>query len=265
MKKIECLVVCINYSDFLAHTLPFNKKHFNKMVVVTDTKDVDTKKLCEKWNVTCVTSDEMYVDGATVPNKGLAINIGLKHLDLDGWTLIMDADIWLPDETRSILNKQILDESKLYSIDRLMCNSYEEWIDFIFSTKSLYGGWIYQHIDLFKLGTRLVQYHGDLYWPIGYFQLWNPSKTNIYTYPIAESQPGFDRVDVQMLKQFPQEKRELLASLICIHIASENHKQGQNWKGRGTRQFGPSIPITIKINTWDKIKNFFLKPFRNKY
>jgi hypothetical protein len=257
MKKLECVIVCINYTDFLAHTLPFNKKHFNKMVVVTDTKDIETKKLCEKWNVTCISSDDMYVNDATVPNKGIAINIGLKHIDCNDWVVIMDADIWLPDETRTILNKNNLDESKLYGIDRLMCNSYEEWINFIYSTKSIYEGWIYQHCDFFKIGTRLIQYHGDLYWPIGFFQLWNANKTNIKTYPIANALPGYDRVDVQMLKLFPTEKRELLASLICIHLASEDHKQGQNWKGRGTKQFGPTIKIKPKNNYKWKIFNFF--------
>lgn len=234
------------------------------MVVVTDTKDIETKKLCEKWNVTCISSDEMYVNGATVPNKGIAINIGLKHLTLDDWVLMMDADIWLPDEARYILDKHKLDETKLYSIDRLMCNSYEEWIEFLYGTKSIYEGWIYQHCDFFKIGTRLVQYHGDLYWPIGYFQLWNAGKTNIKTYPIADALPGFDRVDVQMLKQFPSEKRELLASLICVHLASENHKQGQNWKGRGTRQFGPSIPVKVEDPLNIKIKNFIRSLFKYK-
>lgn len=255
MKKLECVVVCINYSDFLAHTLPFNKKHFNKMVVVTDTKDINTQKLCEKWNVQCVASDEMYVTDSAIPNKGVAINLGLNQLDRDGWVVSMDADIWLPDETRSILSKQYLDETKLYGIDRMMCNSYEDWINFLFSTKTIYEGWIYQHIDHFKMGTRLIQYHGDLYWPIGFFQLWNPSVSNITTYPIADSLPGYDRVDVQMLKQFPASKRELLASLVCIHLASQDHSQGQNWRGRGTKQFGPSISVKkYKRSIWSYIK-----------
>lgn len=263
MKKIECVVVCINYSDFLAHTLPFNKKHFNKMVVVTDTNDISTQKLCEKWNVECVVSDDMYVTDKSIPSKGIAINLGMGRLDGDGWVVSMDADIWLPDETRNILNRQYLDESQLYGIDRMMCNSYEEWINFLYSTKTIYEGWIYQHVDHFNIGTRLIQYHGDLYWPIGFFQLWNPIKSNVLKYPIADALPGYDRVDVQMLKLFPANKRQLLASLVCVHLASENHKQGQNWKGRGTKSFGPAISIKqYNRSIWHHIKyikTYFIK------
>ena len=36
---LEGIIVCVNYSDFLAHTLPYNKTHFDNLIVVTDTKE----------------------------------------------------------------------------------------------------------------------------------------------------------------------------------------------------------------------------------
>ena len=52
--KIEGLVVCVGFSDILAYTLPNNKSLFNNLVVVTDTKDKDTERLCHIYNVKCI-------------------------------------------------------------------------------------------------------------------------------------------------------------------------------------------------------------------
>lgn len=237
--KIECVIVSLNYSDFLSHTLPHNRLFFNKTIVVTDNKDVDTKRVCDFWNVECVQTDDFYIDSSTVPNKARGINAALKKLDLDGWVLQLDADIYLLPQTRNILEKFPLEEEKIYGIDRLMCNSFQEWYDFMHNSKPIYEGWIYCHTDRFPIGTRIVQYHGMGYMPIGYFQLWNPQKTNIYDYPIENA--GFDRTDVVHLKRWDKSKIGFIPDLVCIHLASENHAQGQNWLGRKTPKFGPTF------------------------
>jgi hypothetical protein len=61
--QIEAVVVCVNYSDFLAYTLPANRSQFNNMVVVTDTKDEATVAICNKYNVRCVQTDAFYGGG----------------------------------------------------------------------------------------------------------------------------------------------------------------------------------------------------------
>lgn len=239
--KLECVVVCINYSDFLSHTLPYNKSHFDKIVVVTDTKDTMTKNVCEFWNITCVQTDAVYKDDEKIPNKGIAINEGLKHLSKDGWVLHMDADIFLLPLTRQILenlDKNTLKGDCLYGVDRLMCNSYDEWYEFLHpGIRAVHEGWIYLHTDRFPMGTRLIHYHETGYWPIGYFQLWNPAQSGVYEYPTDKS--GFDRTDVVHLKKWPQEKRVLIPDFVCVHLCNEKHAQGTNWLGRKTAWFGP--------------------------
>lgn len=243
--KIECVVVCLNYSDFLSHTLPFNKNFFDKMVIVTDTKDHNTKRICEFWNVQCVQTDAFYVDSPIIPNKAMGINEGLKHLSLEGWVVQLDADIFLPTQTRHILENYPLDDKSIYGIDRLMCNSYEEWYNFIHNSKPIYEGWIYCHTDLFPIGTRLV-HHIDGWQPIGYWQFWNPKGSNIYEYPVEKS--GFDRTDVVHLKQWKREHRKFIPDLVCVHLASEDHSQGQNWLGRQTAKFGPKEVEIVEPN-----------------
>src|SRR5690348_8821234 len=97
--NIECVVVSVNYGDFLAHTLPYNKHLFNKMVVVTSAVDSRTRRVWDFHNVECQTTDEFYADGGPF-NKGRGINVGLRALARTDWLVHMDADIVLPPLAR---------------------------------------------------------------------------------------------------------------------------------------------------------------------
>jgi glycosyltransferase involved in cell wall biosynthesis len=233
--KIEAVIVCVNYADFLAHTLASTRSQFDRLVIVTDHSDLETKNLCQYYNVQCVQTDVFYEDGDTF-NKGKGINEGLKHLDLDGWVVHIDADIYLPPQTRHILESLPLDESKIYGADRLMCPSYKDWLKFQDSPSKLQDSWIFVHLTRFPVGVRVCEYktyHGG-YEPIGYFQLWNPSTSGVKEYP---DKHGFaDRTDVIHCKKWPREKRELLPEIVLIHLESEPGF-GLNWKGRKTEQF----------------------------
>ena len=254
--KLECVIICINYSDFLSHTLPSNKSLCDRIVVVTDAKDTKTKTVCEFWNVQCVQTDDVYQNGSKIPNKGIAINKGLEVLSKSDWVLHMDADVFLLPLTRQILERMTLEKDSLYGTDRMMCESYEDWHYFLHPTteaKSLHEGWIYLHMDRFKIVTRLVQYHEGGYWPIGYFQLWNPKGSGVFDYPVEGV--GFDRTDVVHLKRWESSKRRFIPDFVVVHLSNESHGQGQNWHGRKTRMFEPEF----QTNLVKGIKNFFGK------
>lgn len=227
------------------------------MVVVTDTKDEKTKALCEYYHVTCVQTDIFYKNG-NVFNKGAAIDEGLKHLSNRDWVLHLDADIYLPPLTRTVLEKLPLQNHKMYSCDRLMCPSYEQWIKFMDKPRNVQEGWIYIHMDAFPIGVRIAEYmnQGGGWEPIGYFQLWNPSGSGVYGYP---TEHGFcDRTDVIQAKRFPRNFRELLPEIIVIHLESEGlgvGEMGKNWRGRRTMPFGSQdkeILQIVKGNWWDR-------------
>jgi hypothetical protein len=268
--KLEAVIVCVNYSDFLAHTLPSTRNQFNKLVVVTDRNDIETKKICEYYNVQCIQTDVFYENGDAF-NKGKGINEGLKHLDLDGWVLHLDSDIYLPPQTRSILETLPLDSNKIYGADRLMCPNYEEWKNFLDKPGPIQDSWIFVHLTKFPVGVRICEYktyHGG-YEPIGYFQLWNPSVSGITEYP---TEHGFaDRTDVIHCKKWPRDKRELLPEIVTIHLESEAGI-GLNWKGRITRKFC-SIKKSLKsrrqlkskISLYFKILNRKINRIRSHY
>ncbi len=233
--KIEAVSVCVNYSDFLAHTLPHNRTLFDKLVIVTDTKDLKTKAICDYYNVTCVQTDSFYENGSKI-NKGKGINEGLKHLDRDGWVVHLDSDIYLPPLTRSILEILDLDHQTIYGIDRMMCPTYESWLNFIDSPSPLHEGWIYVHTTAFPMGVRIAEYKNKGWEPIGFFQMWHPEGSDVRDYPGEHG--SVDRSDVLFAKKFPRAKRQLLPEIIAVHIDSEELvTMGKNWQGRQTAEF----------------------------
>jgi hypothetical protein len=239
---IEAVVVCVNYADFLAYTLPANKSQFNNMVIVTDTKDNATVAVCNKNNVRCVQTDAFYANGNQF-NKAAGINVGLNALQKNGWVVHLDADILLPPLTRYILDKTPLNKSKIYGIDRLMCNSYDDWMEYVEGSRSVHEDWAFLHLNLFSVGSRLVQYGEymdegtpDGWVPIGYFQMWHPSTNNTNTYPPEHG--AADRTDVLHAKRYKRADRELIPELVAIHLDSETACMGVNWLGRKTIRFG---------------------------
>lgn len=251
---LEAVTVCVEYSDFLAHTLPQNKQHFDKYVVVTSKKDKLTQRLCEFHNVEVITTDAFYEDGNKF-NKGKGINIGLSHLSMKGWAIHLDADIYLPPLTRSILEKIDLREDTIYGVDRMMCPDYESWMKYICNPTLTHEGWIYIHPNVFPMGVRIAEYHSKGYEPIGFFQLWNPGASGVITYP--DTHGAADRTDVLFAKKFERKYRGLIPEIIGIHLESENlnmANMGKNWNGRRTAPFGPvNMSMLIDQSVLSKI------------
>ena len=236
---LEGVIVCVNYADFLAHTLPHNKNQFNNLVVVTDTKDQKTKEICEYYHVKCLQTDIFYENGNDF-NKGAAINYALSELEQQDWIIHMDADIYMPPLTRHVLENLPLEEHKIYGADRLMCPSYDEWDKFMNEPSRIHEGWIYIHMNSFPMGVRIAEYmNKSAGWePLGYFQLWNPKGSGVFDYPTEHDY--CDRTDVLHAKKFPRKDRELLPEVLLIHLDSEGlntDQMGKNWKGRKTSKF----------------------------
>ena len=231
-KKIEAVMVCVNYGDFLAWTLPMNKIHFNRLVVVTDSKDTYTQEICSYYHVECVVTDSFYVGGGF--NKANGINFGLGKLDKDGWVVHLDADIALPPRTGQILRQLPLDENSIYGIDRSSVFGLDNWIRFLqnpvnqhSSTGFLYSGYVH--------GARLLNLDRDGWIPIGYFQMWCPSASRVVKYPNFHQ--GADRTDALFPYNWERKNRHLIPELICYHLESEESELGINWRGRKTRRF----------------------------
>jgi hypothetical protein len=233
--KIEALTVCVDYADFLSWFLLANASHFDRLVVVTDTKDGKTAALCEHYAVECIRTDAFY-EGGQAFDKGAGINAGLAALQKDGWVAHLDCDIILPPRTRTLIDAANLDPAMIYGADRMLCQSFEDWIEYIAFPEVQHSQNIFINGRAFPLATRVGALWGDGYVPIGFFQLWNPGVSRKLHYD-THSDAG--RGDFAFATAWPRAKRGLLPEIMTVHLESEKAPNAMNWRGRRSKRFGP--------------------------
>ena len=233
--KIEAVITCVHYGDYLAWTLPFNKQHFNRLVVVTRPDDHQTQQVCRYYHIECYPTYDWHRNDDAF-NKAKGINYGLSKLQKDGWVLHLDADIYLPPRTRSILERIALDPRCLYGVDRMECKSFEDWILFLGAPPLQHEWEIFVHTRPFQPAVRIAALDRDGYAPIGYFQLWNPGGSGVGHYP--EHHTSAARSDMLFAYQWPRERRHLIPEIIATHLESEVLEMGANWNGRKSKSFG---------------------------
>lgn len=237
MKCLEAVIVSVNYSDILAHTLSHNKQFFDKIVVVTDTKDYLTYNLCKNLQVECIQTDVFYNKGSKF-DKGAGITEGLKRLSQSDWVVQMDADIWLHPFCMTQLRHLNLSAANIYGCDRIMIESFNDWIKFLNEPNVWNPDFWMLNIDKFKIGSRLTFYwNGDAWNVLGFFQMWHPSMTGMNTYPSFNDASSSDIVFSQM---WPRQRRVLIPELLAVHIEQGQSQTGKNWKGRTNLDFYPN-------------------------
>ena len=233
---IECVTVCVNFSDVLAHSLVHNKALFDRIVVVTDPADTATRKLCDHHYVECVVTNAFYrADQAF--NKGRGINAGLAKLAKTGWVLHLDADIVLPARARRLWdNVTALDPSCIHGVDRLMCPDFTSWARHMADPVIQHANEIFVIPDGFPMGVRVAKLDGEGYVPIGFFQLWHPGASGITSYPEEHGTAG--RADMLHALRWPRSKRVLIPEMFGIHRGSPIPEGRTNWRGRVMAPFG---------------------------
>jgi hypothetical protein len=232
--KVECVIVCDKYNDFLAQTLPHNKHIFDRLVVVTSAEDAATQRICEYHHVECIKTDAIRSRWKEFC-KGCGVNEGLSKLSKDGWVVHMDADIALPPLTKQILQNANLDPSMIYGIDRFIVKGYKAWDDFRSQPMLQHEDNTYIHVHAFPIGTRFMQQHVGGYVPIGFFQLWHPGVSQVSEYP--QGHTGAGREDTLHAQKWPRAKRGFIPELVGYHLESDDSEFSVNWEGRKTKPF----------------------------
>ena len=217
--KIECVLVCVNYSDYLSCVIESNKKHFDNIIVVTTEKDHETIKLCNDHGVSSVLTNRLYENGDKF-NKGKAVNDGIKNLRFNDWVLITDADMYVPDNFKDKINS--LDNECIYGTHRYMCPTFNDWNKFN-DTKIINKSWQLQKHRL-AIG-------------VGFFQLINYNSEIMKKLSpkwYSEDFGHAGRSDRMFLRNWPDNLRKNL-KINTVHLGSD--ELGKNWNGRITDKF----------------------------
>ena len=237
--RMEAVIVCADYDDFLRHTLPYNKHIFDRLVIVTTPEDKATRKLCEFYHVECVPTNVL-MPVTKQFCKGAGINKGLEKLDLSDWVIHLDADIWLPPQTRRLLERADLDKSMIYGVDRFNVRGCTTWNKFLDAPILQHENDTYIHLHAFPLGTRVMISGRNGYAPIGFFQMWNPGVSGVTRYPEGHTDAG--REDLMLTYNWPRSKRGFIPEVIAYHLESEDAGMESNWRGRTTSRFELAAP-----------------------
>lgn len=232
--SVEAVVVCDKYSDFLVQTLPHNKFLFDRIVVVTSWEDKATQRVCEFHHVQCIRTDELQSRKGEF-HKGKGINAGLEALPLKSWAVHLDADIYLPPQTRLLLQAADLDPQFIYGIDRFLVRGFEAWAGFQSVPRLQHEDETYIHLGAFPMGTRVMHRHAGGYVPIGFFQLWNPQVSGIRRYPEEHTNAG--RGDTVFAQLWPRNRRAFIPEIVAYHLESSDAANAANWNGRTTAPF----------------------------
>jgi predicted glycosyltransferase involved in capsule biosynthesis len=100
LSGIIALTICINYSDYLANTLAYNRQYFTEYYIVTDKTDLNTIQLAKDNSCKLLYYHIKHLGDAAFNKSGLLYHVQKKiHQTYpDNWIAIIDADILLSNK-----------------------------------------------------------------------------------------------------------------------------------------------------------------------
>jgi hypothetical protein len=208
---IEAVTTCVNYADYLVHTLPLLNRSVDSVLVITSPEDHQTQEVAKSFSADLLITDAFYRRGAKF-NKGAAINEGLRRLKRDDWILHVDADIAVLEKLPS---PEEWDATCIYYAAKENVAGLNQW------QSVLNGGWS---------GNRRMMRR-----PVGYFQLWNAGEVDAF-YPENVCHAG-DSDKIFVDKNWPREQRKLIRFYPVYHLQMKNDENQDNWWGRKTERF----------------------------
>ena len=248
--KIEAIITCVDYADFLAETLPHNLPHFDRVLVITSPGDVETQELCRRLSTPYMATDTFFHDGASF-NKARGIDFGIGYARWNDWLCHLDADTYLPPMTRRWLEIRndagAMDKEAIYGFDRVECVGWDNWKAYLATGSTGHDYMCRVPVPgarKFPLLDRIAIKDYGAYCPIGFGQIWSGSTGR--RYPIAKGDA--EHTDVLHAIQWAPNKRHLIPEIIGVHLQPAPVALGTNWKGRKSPRFaaGPLQPYVSR-------------------
>jgi len=205
--NLDAVTVCINYADYLVHTIG-NRECFDRWLIVTTESDEETIQVCKDNDIEYCFTDRVTEEGKFY--KGRGINDGLLKLDPQDWVCLIDADTLLMAEEFNRLKVGQNEDSIIGVQGRFPVSSSQD----ILGLRSLEE---IRDTDLEHL--RLL---------IGYFQMWHSNMRKFY--PEQWHHAGGD--DIIMRNSYHEDNWKFLDTY-AVHLGPSF----KNHKGRKTERF----------------------------
>ena len=200
--SIIAITVSTNYDDLLKIIMPQNYKFFDKWYIITNKDDEDTIKIIKYYNFNNI--EILFFDfyaNNNIFNKGGAIRFCQEQININynGNILILDSDIFLPNNFDEIINNISIKDDTLYGT--------------------------YQRNDFYSYTNFINKKIDSLYWGSlefhGYFQLYKFNKNFLY-----EDSYNCSCCDLIFHKYF--QNKEIIKDLTVSHLG----ERLVNWNGR---------------------------------
>jgi GR25 family glycosyltransferase involved in LPS biosynthesis len=228
-RRIDVVIVSVNYNDFLIISLKNNIKFFENITIVTSPDDLICQKICDNFGVSCVVTDIMYEDGA-VFNKGKAINKGIESISDPDYILLIDADILVINE----IETESLDPEILYTSSRYILPDYDYY--------QRYFSGIINNDNLMNMPEQ----------GLGFFQLFN------YYIGLKYPESSNDASWSDILFRDSFKKRKSINNDV-FHLGTDS-----NWKGRKSKVFLDNENFDFLLSSSGRRINFDINEYFDK-
>ena len=201
--ELTCITVSTKYDDLLKIIMPQNYQFFKTWYIITDQNDSKTIETINNFNYPNVNTIfyDFYKDGK-IFNKGGAIKHVQQMIPDNTLVLLLDSDIYLPDDFMNYLKKVKLDNN-------------------LYSPKVRYD---YYSYNSFINNKHDKLYRNNFY---GFFQLFTQTKDRLYT--DSEDASLCDDLFRDLFKK----NKIILNDIIIKHLGQDR----VNWKGRNKIDF----------------------------
>jgi hypothetical protein len=206
---ITAIIVCVDYADFPAITLPATVATVDRVCVATAPHDEATLAVCRAASVEIAVYPRFSGGGVSFDKAG-GLNFLLDRLRPQGWVLSLDADIVLPRR----LEINGLERSHLYAAHRRMIADPEQWREYLASR---------DFTPFARYGPGLKAGRAGL---LGYFQLWHFPTFPQRRFPRSCNAAGYDTAFGRL---WPKSHRRYLEGDV-VHLGVNK----ANWNGRVT-------------------------------
>ena len=231
-KKLDVIIVSVDYNDLLILTLQKNRKIFHNITVVTSKTDQKCKEICDKFGVSCIQTDIMYDNNSTF-NKGKAINVGINSIENPDLILLLDADIIVEND----INLHDLNDKYLYTSERIILPNYDSYLDYI--NNGVYN--------------KLERDQG-----LGFYQLFSINNNSINRnnpYPDNSSDASWSDLVFRDKFEFKKNIDRV------IHLGDI----AKNWSGRKTEEFISDDDINLILERYEEVITILYPPTINWY